>query len=80
MRCSVDYKIVKREALIHALITNAPDARSWQPARLNIGEERQQVGRTKLAFDIGAGASARSGTRFMTNVSEVFMGHCHILP
>src|SRR3546814_2187921 len=63
MRCSVDHQIVKRKALIYALVTNPLDERSGQPARLDIGEERQQVERTKLAFDVGAGAAACSGTR-----------------
>src|SRR3546814_13107600 len=60
MRCSVDHQIVTRKALIYALVTNPLDERSGQPARLDIGEERQQVERTKLAFDVGAGAAACS--------------------
>src|SRR3546814_2656717 len=42
MRCSVDHQIVKRKALIYALVTNPLDERSGQPARLDIGEERQR--------------------------------------
>src|SRR3546814_15949943 len=49
MRCSVDHQIVKRKALIYALVTNPLDGRSGQPARLETGEEGQQVERTMRA-------------------------------
>src|SRR3546814_11380878 len=75
MRCSVDHQIVKRKALIYALVTNPLDERSGQPARLDIGEERQQLDRTKLGFDVGAGAAACGRPRLMTDSTGLVTVH-----
>src|SRR3546814_16940926 len=46
MRCSVDHQIVKRKALIYAMVTNPLAERSGQPARLDTGRsEERRVGK-----------------------------------